>query len=416
MRVYEVDKKEFYKGYTLKELFFLKKRLKLIEKELDAGNLEHALVLVMDHPYIDYPEFNFYRINILIRLGKLDLALDVASDPKFKDFNPIQMQREGLTEAIRLKEEQEKEEERKRQEEKRIREEKIRQEEENKKKYTVDNIKPKRVLMTRLYVGLLTLEEIDNADLSDFDKILFKICYYDKYSHASGVRYIKTIKDKITDDRERKIINNFRSKLESKRSNFFDIAAYNKYLAGVDFEYAAELKKQIEEEKSKTVVEEIKQPEKVVEEQVVVPYEEPVVVEPEKVMKPDFVPKQPQQIKGTIGPKVVEQEPIKVVKVKKNKNAKKQKADNVDSTIVRIRDAFPIEVQAIGAYIYVEANRQKTAGSVKALDIFEGIINQEVTNINALMKFENLVIKFSRDERIGVTYSEERFGRYLKKE
>ena len=89
MKVYDVDKKEFYKGYTLKYLLFFRKRLDLIERELNAGKLEQALILTMDKPYIDYPEFNFYRINILIRLGHLDLALDVASTEMYDEAKKI---------------------------------------------------------------------------------------------------------------------------------------------------------------------------------------------------------------------------------------------------------------------------------------------------------------------------------------
>lgn len=105
MKVYDVDKKEFYKGYTLKYLLFFRKRLDLIERELNAGKLEQALILTMDKPYVDYPEFNFYRINILIRLGHLDLALDVASNEKFADFEPIQQQKKGLEEELRIRKE-----------------------------------------------------------------------------------------------------------------------------------------------------------------------------------------------------------------------------------------------------------------------------------------------------------------------
>lgn len=124
MKIYEVNKEDFYKGYSLKELVFYRKRLNLIEKELNACNLEAALNLMMDKPYVDLPEFNFYRINILIRLGNPDLALDIAEDTKFKDFNPIQIQRDALLELKRKREAEEEEkkiiEDKKKQEQERV--------------------------------------------------------------------------------------------------------------------------------------------------------------------------------------------------------------------------------------------------------------------------------------------------------
>ena len=575
MKVYEVDNKEFYKGYTLKNLLFFRKRLDLVEKELNAGNLEQALVLVMDSPYIEYPEFNFYRINILIRLGHLDLALDVASDSKFKDFKPIQIQKEGLESVIRFMDEQEKIN---RQEENKIEDNSIKQDIDKASvveniyaldEVSVDSLALKIELMTKLYVGILSLEEIENANLSQFDRILFKICYYDKYNHAVGLSYIKSIKDKITTDSERKTINNLRSRLESKRNNYFNIAVYRDYLCGVDFEYALELKQQIKEEeeikkqqenkiednsikqdidkqsavenpdainevsvdsltlKTKLLtklyvgvlsfdeIENANLPQfekilfkicyydkynhaaglkyiKLIKDKITTDSERKVINSLRSRLESkhnnyfnidfyknylcrvdyDYVSELKQQIKEQenqskleetrqtelleqksnkdkeevyfqeVFPveneteevsqpiqtvedttpkemtvhKLEESKEIKIVKAKKNKKGKKAKVEKENTSIVRIKDAFPIEVEAIGSYVYVQANNQMTTNSVKAFDIFESIVNQDVNNINALKKFESLVIKFSSDRRIGVTYNEERFNKYLKKE
>lgn len=419
MKVYEVDKKEFYKGYTLKYLLFFRKRLNLIERELKAGNLEQALVLTMDKPYVGYPEFNFYRINILIRLGHIDLALDVASDEKFKDFEPIQIQKAGLEEAIRIKNE---EEERKRQKEAIIKQDN-KQDNTNDNHVTKgDNLITRKELMTKLYVGVLTIEEIESANLPYFDKILFTICYYDKYNHADGLRYIKSIKDTITVDREKKAINNLRSRLENKRNNFFDIAFYNNYLCGVDFEYAFILERQKKEQERKLALETERQYETpaTVEQEMIegthVLQSEEREVEPvqlEEEREAESVQSENEQKEVTPVSETQELKEIEVVRVKKNKKQKKPKADK---TIVKIKDVFADEVEAIGSYVYVQANNLMSASSMKAFDIFENIVNQDINNKSALERFEVLVIKFSGDKRIGVSYNEEKFGKYLKKE
>lgn len=467
MKVYEVNKEEFFKGYSLVELIKFKNRIKLIEKELSASNLENALSLTMDKLYVEIPEFNFYRINILIRMRHLDLALDVAENENFKNFKPIQTQKEGLIEAIRIRDEEEKrikEEEKRKLEEQLREEEKKRQEEARRKaeeKKRQDNIinsqnstynnkawKPKknngvstpamstkRLLMTKLYVGVLTVEDIENANLAPFERALFMICYYDKYNHSAGLKYIKSIKGTFDADRERKMINNLRSRLESKRNNYFDIGYYTSYLSSIDFEYAQILEREKKEEENQRKLEVARQvtfkksattnnqkpliEEPKVHEELetsndngVTEYNEPAEVE--EVEEVEVAEEIIQQ--ETIIPKVEDATEIRVVKVKKNKKEKKTKTSKPESTVMRIKEAFPIEAEAMISYVYVETNKQMTSRSMKAFDILESLLNQDVTNINALKRFQDLVISFSRDKRIGVTYNKERFGKYLKKE
>lgn len=416
MKVYEVDKKEFYKGYTLKYLLFFRRHLNKIEKELNVNNLESALVLTMEHPYVNYPEFNFYRINILIRLGHIDLALDVASKEEFANFEPIQIQKRGLEEEIRIRNEQE---------EARLKNDIIKTSEQNVSR-PEDSIRRKN-LMTKLYVGVLTIDDIDNSKLPYFDKVLFTICYYDKYNRAAGLKYIKSIKDTIKSDKERKIINNLRNRLGMKHDSFFDIAFYKKYLCGVDFAYASRLESEIKEQERKRTQETITRQEPLIQREVAqdaIVSEEPVVLEHrtseevlvtetnlEEKLESFDVYEQKEEIVPDIQPS--EPEEIKVVKAKKNKKTKVQKPDNL---IVRIKDVFASEVDAIGSILYVETNNLGTTSAMKAFDIFESIVEQDVNNISSLEKFERLVIKFSRDKRLGVTYNEERFNKYLKKE
>lgn len=420
MKVYDVDKKEFYKGYTLKYLLFFRKRLDLIERELNAGKLEQALILTMDKPYVDYPEFNFYRINILIRLGHLDLALDVASNEKFADFKPIQQQKKGLEEELRIRKEKE---------EKKALEEQAKINQTNAISNKTKQIK--KALITKLYVGVLTLEEIDSSDLSDFDKVLMTICYYDKYNHANGLRYIKSIKDLFNADQERRIINNLRNRLENKRNNFFDIAVYRNYICSVDFNYASNLQRKIDEEKQLELERKREEERRVREE--IAKYDAPIIVPeniaiqhevatPLQIDTKEEIKEVVEEIKEIpIEPIIKKQDPeeIRVTKVKKKKKKEKEVKQNdlrLDNSIVRIKDAFPSEVEIMGGCIYVEANNSGTAAAMKAFDIFESIVEQDVNNKDALEKFERLVLKFSRDKSIGLSYNEERFNKYLKKE
>lgn len=410
MKVYEVDKKEFFKGYTLKYLLFFRKQLDLIVNELNAGNLEQALILTMDRPYIDYPEFNFYRINILIRLGQLDLALNIAEEKKFENFEPIQKQKMGLLEAIKIISEQE--------EKKKLENlVKIGQDD----SVSQESQKLKKMLITRLYVGVLTLEEIDNADLSNFDKILLKICYYDKYNHANGLRYIKSVKSSITDDKMRKTINNFRTRLESKRNYFFDIDIYKKYISGIDFNYAQNLQREIQEKtqlelERKRILEE-KNSERTTrsDSPVTVPKKENI--QSEKVLVSNT--REVEKVKEAEEEKEIPTPPIintKQSNEEKVSKVKKKKKDIEESMVIKIKDAFANEVEIMAKYLYVEVNNLGTPAAMKAFDIFDSIINQDVNNISALEKFERLVLKFSQDKTIGLSYNAERFNRYLKKE
>ncbi|MBO5475108.1 MAG: hypothetical protein J5982_01220 [Bacilli bacterium] len=410
MKVYEVDKKEFFKGYTLKYLLFFRKQLDLIVNELNAGNLEQALILTMDRPYIDYPEFNFYRINILIRLGQLDLALSIAEEKKFENFEPIQKQKMGLLEAIKIINEQE--------EKKKLENQvKIGQDD----SVSQESQKLKKMLITRLYVGVLTLEEIDNADLSNFDKILLKICYYDKYNHANGLRYIKSIKSSITDDKMRKTINNFRTRLESKRNYFFDIDIYKKYISGIDFNYAQNLQREIQEKtqlelERKRILEE-KNSERTTRSDSPVTVTKKENIQSEKVLVSNT--REVEKVKEAEEEKEIPTPPIintKQSNEEKVSKVKKKKKDIEESMVIKIKDAFANEVEIMAKYLYVEVNNLGTPAAMKAFDIFDSIINQDVNNISALEKFERLVLKFSQDKTIGLSYNAERFNRYLKKE
>ena len=441
MKIYEVDKREFFKGYSLKELIIFRKRLNLIEGELKASNLEKALSLTMDKPYIDTPEFNFYRINILIRLGHPELALDVAGNEIFKDFKPIQVQKDGLIDAINARKEQEEEskiiEE---QQERIILDEDSKQEQEGLGQQIVtdvqiesnakvnpsnndsrhSNVLPeKRILLTKLYVGILTIDDIEASNLKVTDKAILTICYYDKYNHKKGLEYIKSIRKIITDVKNRKILNNLQARLESRRNNFFDINYYKDYLGQISFDYVAKLEMEIEEQLRLEEEKQKKEKE-----------EQAKAEEARMKLEEDHI--------ETISP-VVEEIPIikecsepveeasedsvqvlcnpeekRVIKAKKRKKVK-DKDDITEPTIIRVRDAFPDEAVIIGAYVYAEANRLKTVDSVKALDIFEDIINKDINAKYALSTFENIVYKFSKDKQIGVTYHEEKFGKYLKR-
>ncbi len=456
MKIYEVDKKEFFKEYSLKDLIIFRKRLNLIEGELKADNLEMALSLTMDKPYIDTPEFNFYRINILIRLGHPELALDVAENEKFKDFKPIQVQKDGLIEAINARREQEEDSkiiEEKQQEQLIFNEEikqeqeklknEIKQEQESLEQLGVTNVQKesdakvntsnndlgrsnvlsdKRMLITKLYVGILTLDEIEASNLKAIDKAILTICYYDKYNHKKGLEYIKSIKKIITDEKNRKILNNLQTRLESRRNNFFDVNYYRNYLGNISFDYAAKLERKIEE---KLRIEEEKQRKEEEEQAKAEEARMKLKEEHIKVLSP--VEEEIQQTSEYQEP--VEEtseesvqvlcypEEKRVIKSKKRKKDKKVRntIETTEPHIIRVRDAFPDETVIIGAYVYAEANRLKTVDSIKALDIFEDIINKDINTKYALSTFENIVYKFSKDKRIGVTYHGKRFGKYLRK-
>lgn len=460
MEKFVVYEEDFYQSYSKFELWKFRKRLDKMQKLLDKEDLEGALNCVMERPYINVKEFAFYRINLLIRLNRIDEALDIANDEQFKTFRPIQTQREGIInylEKIKQEEQKRLEEEKLKQEEhKRLEEERLKQEEEKKRKEELelhrrmreeDRIKRERsaiepesyqpkdkkrdviILLTKIYVGVITLEEIKNAEIDEYTKVILSACYYDKFNHAAGTKYLKSVRNNY-DGEERKTLNKLIARLEDKRNRFFDMGIYSSLLGVyVDNSYAIRLQegvdaeKQLENNKKNAFNRQIEEEARIRREKLHKEKSElkaginqtndtnnNVVVGKNTV--PGYVTEQPKELTEESLETQEEYNMSSTIE-----SSSKPESDIITTTLTSvgskkkinktIREIFPTEAEAISTYFYDLADKSKEY--VKKYNDFEKLIDTKVDKAQALKEFEKIVQTLAKNRDVRVEYEAKKF-------
>ena len=77
----------FYKNYTEEELEMIKKIITETLKDVDDSNLLEKAGLLASVKYNKYPEIQYYRVNLLLRAGKINKAYNVATN--YSKFIPL---------------------------------------------------------------------------------------------------------------------------------------------------------------------------------------------------------------------------------------------------------------------------------------------------------------------------------------
>lgn len=510
----EINLNEFFKKYSEEEIEELKSIIKETMGNLNDNNIEETVETLSKNKYVKYPEIQYYRVNLLIRLKKYGKAYNIASNSSFEplqviakdlkkkltelepkkknyiqesinifsmlypkvdrniveeelnkllyednvDIYNLLIKIEGLSndeilkqvsndtyskfylaQFIRIKalldtktpsnikkggnllksylnkplfktlinSEQEKKEEQK---ESIINENISKQLEE--KVIDESNMQySKNILYTKLYIGNITLEDINNSNLNEDDKIIFTIGYYEKYNKKRGILYIKEQKKKYSNEPEKlKILNIFMNNMISKKG-VLDLHLYHEYLkAEILFD---EIDKLTTTEKSEMVkVKEVKKKEEVktqVKEKKEVKYvTSSMVVTPTKVKT-----SKNKKNKGTITIEQALAEDIIPIEtyiyskmyppmfskiITSNEFQLFHQADIPKSEMKKLSSISKKYVQVLSE----EYTKQRDA--IKAWDYFYNLVSKSIDDEDALLKVICIIEKFQTlgTERTGI--------------
>ena len=301
-------------------------------------------------------------------------------------------------------------------------------------------------LLTNIYINNISEEEIQNSDLSDYEKTILLIAYYEKINKKKGINIIKLKKKNTKNIIEVKNYNMLLEKLSRKKNSIFDIMIYKDILkCSINFEKISnsfieetkikEIKTsepKVEVSKNKTDKKSVKivnnrNVEKIDEQKESKKVEEIKTSEPKvEVSKNKTDKKSVKVVNNRNVEKIDEQkeskkaEEIKIsepkVEVSKNKTDEKyitmsgkvvnnrniEKMDEKEkSTKTKesepqlIKDIFKNEIISIGKQIYVELyNPERQKDALKAWDILEQIANSSINdkkNLKKMLRIINLV-------------------------
>ena len=249
-------------------------------------------------------------------------------------------------------------------------------------------------LLTMLHFDSLELDDIDRSKLVEWDRFLLKIAYYHKYQKNNGLKFIKELKRKFQDDKDKiKVLNNLQNYVASKKT-FFDPCLYTKYLkCTVDLTLDHLIKEKKEEppvKKEKTVIN-IQPPVK----------KQEIKPEPKKEVS-SFVSSTGKRVNN---------------RYSQNNLLNKNNDNSIKVEVLLIKDVFAEEVLSIQKYLYVMMNdfSQQTK-AIKAWDKFEYLINKKIDDKKALSDMINLLTRISKKDNLIIeNYNPEKYQKMLAK-
>lgn len=217
-------------------------------------------------------------------------------------------------------------------------------------------------LLTNIYINNISEEEIQNSDLSDYEKTILLIAYYEKINKKKGINIIKLKKKNTKNIIEVKNYNMLLEKLSRKKNSIFDIMIYKDILkCSINFEKISN--SFIEE----TKIKEIKT-------------SEPKVEVSKNKTDEKYI---------TMSGKVVNNRNIEKMDEKEKSTKTKESEPQL------IKDIFKNEIISIGKQIYVELyNPERQKDALKAWDILEQIANSSINdkkNLKKMLRIINLV-------------------------
>lgn len=236
-------------------------------------------------------------------------------------------------------------------------------------------------LLTNIYYDTISKEEIENCSVTDWEKSLLLISYYEKHNKKTGLNYIKEIKNKYKEDKEKiKTLNILTERLNGKKNKLFNPEIYCEFLnCTIDANLVIkkdETEKTIETVKKVTIPTTNKQ----------IGFEKNVI----KNSKTNIVDNKEnkQNIANT---KYNRYNRHNSQQIKKEIKETTQKKENK----LLIKDIFKYEVIEIGKQIYIEMNNiNNQANAVKAWDNFYNLINKPIDNDKAMNRMIEILNKF----------------------
>lgn len=228
-----------------------------------------------------------------------------------------------------------------------------------------------RTIYTKLYSGNVSLEEINSAEIMEWDKEILCIAYYEKSNKNKGISFVKSLKLKYAQDPDKiKILNRLKGCMESKKNSYFDIGKYGEIMSvSVDFN-------QVEDK----VVEET--------EDVVIPEKKIEIVSRINTPKKAKVAK---RIVCIGGGKTINRY------TNNSSNSNTNQIVNQSNTTVEhvstIGEVYHEEAMAVAAYLFACTGDVENRGIwVKRLDNFMALIDYPVTNSEKFDKFMKILI------------------------
>lgn len=343
----------------------ISKNINMLTKE---NKIEEAIELCKK--YEENPNIQSQYIKILVKQKDYKEALRICDLPQFEDLQLIQLEKAKIllelkryNDALRvinnpIFENSERAEE-------------LRNEIKNNqdRKYLSE-------LYTRVYLDIISLDEINNSNIDNFKKLVLKMLYYEKHKLPFNLAEIKNAKRLYGDDKEiLNALNEFYSKFQNKKFLYINYSLYSSLLN-------VGLNDELIEKHNNEKTYEFKKPKKVVIESV------------KKVEHKEIIYKIPKKI---VTEQKVESDQYVIPKNKKNKNSIKQnnvktgkvKKENkpIDLEKIKIKDVFQPEIIEIQKYLYVQMNLIKNKKTIDIWDKFSVLIEKSLSDYNALSRF-----------------------------
>ena len=240
------------------------------------------------------------------------------------------------------------------------------------KKNSNNNIEVSK-LLTKIYVEKVTKEELENANIDEWNKELLLLAYYEKKNKSTGLQIIKELKKKYANQHAKiKVLNNFYTKFSSKKSKLCDIGHYAELLGcKVNFEYALELNKDTETKETEVKTEIIKE-------------------ENKPNNKKEDKEKKQRKMVGSTGTVVNS----RYSNNNSNSNTSVDTPSKKDNQVILIKDYFRTEVDEVRKYLYKSmADDSSRKSATNAYDLFENMVNKSVEDKATLTRFRNLLEK-----------------------
>ena len=362
-----VNANEAIKDLVYEEAKELNKLLSEISKKDD---LEEIINITKDTNSNHYAYMQYLRIRSLLLQGKKEKAQKILKTvPRIQLFMPLEKgfilnpTKEEKPSPV-IKEEQEVKEVEEKEEVEEIIKEESKTPVEEPKQESPEELKQnslKSILLTKLFVDNLSLQEIENSDLNEYEKNILIIAFYEKYNREKGIKFINKITRYYKEQGETQIVEDLR-KIEQKfqtrfRKIVFDINYYERKLQAVV------LYKKLDD--YRRVIEKKETPKQVS----VTEKKEPI----KEVTKPKYITSE------GISHSKLEIAPSALIKIEKSSLQKPKK--------VTIREALYGDIIVVEKEIYskmINPERQKDA--IKAWDIFENMTLKSVDDKEALNK------------------------------
>lgn len=256
------------------------------------------------------------------------------------------------------------------------------------------------IILTRIYVDNITSDEIKNSNLDFYPLSILLLAYYDKHNRKKGIELVKKIKKNNISEKYRKVYNSIEQRLLSNKNNYFDITVYTRLLdRHIDFDLVNLYNQQTKKEDSS------------IKENSNVDYNDK-----EKELEMDIKKENNSSNKQVV--KYVEIIGSRVNSRYSNSNNSSNSSNNSNNQkrVMLIKDVLAHEINELGMYLYVMMQNPDTKKkAIKAWDILENMAYKPANDKKALEKIVRVLSKVSSEHPEIVTVDNKKIVKLLDK-